>query len=424
MSELGIGVRGVELQQQQQLLMCMHHSRPHCRHRSSRRLLRSSWKIFGFRAALAFAHFGSATALVDCTASPDCTLLRRRPCDVKGSIPNACGDCLPGRWGGLGPMNTVCLGRKACVAVHPGHSDCKHEPAAGRNTPFIFPFERCVCDDGSGRYWPTQPGKCGQIVIKKPEGAGYYEAQICSSRTCEPSSCNPMAEWPSIAYTANVKLDIPCKTMGEDAVELVDDCDNVTARQTASNLCRHTGFTAVGTVFDALGSTPIDCELAPRCPSSVLQDTRLSQTCCTGNIWAKQVLPGGQEGQQSAPGFCPMVYAKALGPNETSLPKCIVRTGADGWTGCACVNSYGQTSAGMTCTVSCEPPHCIAPSEGIRPVPAEWATAQQDSHKLFPGGGAELAKAVSSAQMRQPGLIRLLRLPPVAFVAFCMLTFL
>lgn len=416
MAELGPRMHNAEQQPAP-----MHHSCTSGRRRTSWRLRRASWTVFGFRATLAFAQFGSATALVDCTASPDCSLLRRKPCDVKGTIENACGDCLPGRWGGKGPMNTVCLGRQACAAVHPGQADCKHEPTAGRNTPFIFPFGRCVCDDGFGRYWPTQPGKCAQIVITKPEGAGYYEAQLCSTRTCEPSSCSPMAEWPSIFYTTDVNMNFSCKTNGEDAVELVDDCQEVTRRQTPSTLCRHMGFTAVGTVFDALGSAPIDCELAPRCPSSVLQNTRLAQTCCTGNIWAKQVLPGGQEGDKSAPGFCPMVNAKGLGPNETSLPECIVRTGADGWTGCACVNSFGQTLVGRTCTVSCESPRCVKPSEGIRPVPAEWATAQQDSLKLFPGGGAKLAQAVASAPTRQPGLFRLL-LPLFPLLVACMST--
>lgn len=410
MAELDAGIHNAEYE-----------SWPRCRRRTSCRLRRASWTAFGLRATLAFAQFGSATALVNCTGSPDCALLRRKPCNVKGTIQNACGDCLPGTWGGKGPMNTVCLGKEACAAVHPGHGNCKHEPGAGRNTPFIFPFGRCVCDDGSGRYWPTQRGKCAQVLITKPAGAGYYEAQICSSKTCEPSSCNPMAEWPSIFYSTNVTVEFKCGTFGEDSVQLVDDCQELTRRQTPATLCRHMGFTAVGNVFDSLGSTPIDCELAPRCPSSVLQNTRLAQTCCTGNIWAKQVLPGGQEGDTSAPGFCPMVNAKGLGPNK-SLPECIARTGADGWTGCACVNSFGQTLEGRTCTVTCEPPHCARPSEGIRPVPLEWATAQEDPLKLVPGGGLKLAQAVTaSAPTRQPGLFTLL-LPLVPLLVACMST--
>ena len=64
-----------------------------------------------------------------------------------------------------------------------------------------------------------------------------------------------------------------------------------------SSLCGHSGFTATSTVFDALGTftptgtrreprepsasgdTPVDCELGPSCPASVLDTTRLPSEC-------------------------------------------------------------------------------------------------------------------------------------------------
>eukprot|EP00913_Durusdinium_trenchii_P004449 g4128.t1 len=52
--------------------------------------------------------------------SPDCAALRRQPCSERAAVPNTCGACLPGTWGGDGPMNAVCLSRTACAAIYPG----------------------------------------------------------------------------------------------------------------------------------------------------------------------------------------------------------------------------------------------------------------------------------------------------------------
>eukprot|EP00931_Biecheleriopsis_adriatica_P076487 TRINITY_DN50182_c0_g1_i1.p1 TRINITY_DN50182_c0_g1~~TRINITY_DN50182_c0_g1_i1.p1 ORF type:complete len:394 (-),score=35.89 TRINITY_DN50182_c0_g1_i1:45-1226(-) len=331
----------------------------------------------------------------DCSSAPNCTSLRRQPCSERAVVPNACGDCLPGTFGAKGPMNTVCLSKVSCAAIHPGEDTCEYIPGAGQATPFIFPFGRCVCDDGTGRYWPTSPGKCAQVVVTMPLGSGYYEVQECTSRTCEPGTCTPLATWPpDTAQRAN-NVSFPCASKGDDSIQLVDDCEVITSRQTYATLCAHAGFAAISTVFDALGEAPVDCELAPRCPPSVLETTRMQQSCCFGTIWSNKMNPEGVVSDQAAPGFCPMVSQAGLaGGNDSNVSdaeavsnstvpyECLVRTIGPGWTGCACVDSNGQTVAGQTCTVSCEEPHCSLPRDGIRPVPIDWLSSEV-SHQLL-----------------------------------------
>ncbi|CAJ1363907.1 unnamed protein product [Effrenium voratum] len=354
--------------------------------------------------------FSTAEALVDCSRSPNCTALRRQPCSERGSIANACGHCLPGTQGGDGPMNTVCLSKTACSAIYPGEDTCNFAASNGVGVPFPVPFGRCVCDDGSGRFWPTAPGKCARVVIKFAAGIGEYEVQQCS-RGCDDAAtfvclfdwmrlaeatCAPLALWPpNISQSHYNDVLFQCKLAGEDSVQLLDNCDDVTSQLTPSSFCGHTGFTATSSIYDALGDLPVDCELAPRCPASVLETTRLEQSCCFGTPWSMKLDSLGQELDQSASGFCQMVMQADLNESNSSVTSsfdCLVKTSAPGWSGCACLDSSGFLQAGRTCTVKCEQPDCNLPEDGIRPVPTGWLSSEVDPSLLVDHG-----KLVSSA---------------------------
>mmetsp|Transcript_92985 Transcript_92985/g.165358 ORF Transcript_92985/g.165358 Transcript_92985/m.165358 type:complete len:398 (-) Transcript_92985:194-1387(-) len=326
-----------------------------------------------------------------CRRSPNCTALRREPCNTRGLVDNVCGPCLPDAYGGSSSQNTVCLSKNACGAIHASEENCKHLPGSGKTYPFILPFGRCLCDDGTGRFWPTAPGKCAQITVIYPTGSGQYEVQMCTSTTCEPETCSPLATWEHVLDQTAENLSFPCTRKGEDSIQLLDDCEELTRRQTASALCGHAGFEAVGTVFDSLGTYPLDCELAPRCPASVLP-SRLQESCCEGNLWSRQMVEAG-EAAEVAPGFCRMVRpavevddGNGSNGSNTTTPEpysCLVRTNNPGWTGCACVDEYGQTQVGQTCTLTCEEPGCRLPAEGIPPVPTAWQSTEVIP-QLFP----------------------------------------
>mmetsp|Transcript_43744 Transcript_43744/g.81623 ORF Transcript_43744/g.81623 Transcript_43744/m.81623 type:complete len:411 (+) Transcript_43744:38-1270(+) len=351
--------------------------------------------------------------LVDCSRSPDCSLLRRQPCSERGSISNACGDCLPGTWGGPGPLNTACLSAQSCAAVYPGEDTCNFVPDDGMAVPFIFPFGRCVCDVGDGRLWPTAPGRCAKVSLHLERGLGQYEVSQCSSRTCEPGSCTPLALWtPALAQTME-NISLPCQTSGADAVQLLDDCSLITSRLTPSALCGHSGFTATSTIFDALGDTPVDCELGPSCPASVLDTTRLAQSCCFGTLWSHKLDTNGQDVGEPAPGFCQMVWEAAKnGSNASAKPsECTVKTSGPGWTGCACLDDRGFLQEGKTCSVSCEMPGCDLPPDGIRPVPSSWMSSE-----VFPDLVLDHATLASWARPRALTLHGLLMLQVCIFV--------
>lgn len=223
-----------------------------------------------------------------------------------------------------------------------------------------------------------------------PTGSAQYEVQMCTSSNCEPETCGPLATWEHALDQTSENVSFDCFQKGEDAVQILDDCEELTRRQTPSALCGHSGFTAVSTVFDALGTLPIDCDLAPRCPASVLP-SRLQESCCLGSLWSRQMVEAGQE-DKPAPGFCQMVrpveeadgnVSNSSNSTTTAAPDCLVRTVAPGWSGCACVDSFGQPQAGQTCTLSCEEPGCALPVEGIPPVPTEWQSTEV-SPNLFP----------------------------------------
>ncbi|CAE7411821.1 unnamed protein product [Symbiodinium pilosum] len=354
------------------------------RQRRWRVYLASPWRPARALVVLCFSgKLAGASGLVDCSRSPDCSVLRRQPCSERGSISNACGDCLPGTWGGPGPLNTVCLSKEACAVIYSGEDTCDYVPNNGMSVPFIFPFGRCVCDPGDGLLWPTAPGKCAQVSLRLANGLGQYEVQQCTSRTCAAGTCTPLAVWSPVLTQTVQNASFPCQTTGEDSIQLLDNCHDVTNKLSPSSLCGHAGFTATSTVFDALGDTPVDCELGPSCPASVLDRTRLAQSCCFGTLWSLKVDDAGQDTGEAAPGFCHMVWqAQTMAANDTnssgesfSPTECMVKTAAPGWTGCACLDSRGYLEVGKTCTVKCEEPACRLPEGGIRPVPSAWVTS-------------------------------------------------
>lgn len=337
--------------------------------------------------------FGEVGALVDCSRSPDCAALRRQSCSERAAVPNTCGACLPGTWGGDGPMNAVCLSRTACAAIYPGEESCKLAPAGDLSVPFLIPFGRCVCDDGSGRLWPSGPGMCARVFIKFPTGIGLYEVQQCSSR-CDAATCTTLAIWsPNLTQTSS-NTSFPCVAEGVDSVQLMDDCLEMTDQLPASAMCGHVGFTATSTIFDALGDAPVDCELAPSCPASVLETTRLEQSCCFGTHWSLKLDANGEATNETAPGFCQMVaHSSEANGSSNEQFECIVKTAAPGWNGCACLDTRGFNRAGHTCTTACEAPGCNLPPDGIRPVPSAWLSSEVIGSLLIDHG--KLASAIA-----------------------------
>lgn len=327
---------------------------------------------------LGFAH--CSLALVNCSASPNCKSLRRQPCDVTGAVPNSCGDCLPGTFGGIGPSNAVCLSNVSCGVIYAGEDSCTYLPGSGQSTPFIIPLKRCVCDDG-GVHWPTAPGRCARVVVKSPSNAGQFEVQQCTSRTCDPASCSPLATWDPVIYPQLVNTSaFPCRQQGFDSIEVTDDCTAIIGRQTLSALCGRLGMEPTSDVFSATGENMVDCTLAPRCPASVLESTRLAESCCEGTLWSRVVSRNGQETVTQAPGFCRILPSSTVG---SPSPPCHVGTNGPGWKGCACLDSRGFPDVSRTCTLSCVAPLCPLPQGGVPPVRAAWVTSQVPA-SIFP----------------------------------------
>lgn len=293
-------------------------------------------------------------------------------------------------------MNTVCVSEKACGVIYPGEERCELVPVGDVSVPFLLPMGRCVCDDGTGSLWPTAPGMCGRVHVKFPTGIGIYEAQQCTSRTCAEATCTTMASWtPDLTQTQD-NVSFQCITEGGDAVALVDDCDVITDQLSPSALCGHVGFTATSTIWTALGDAPVDCELAPSCPESVLETTRLAQSCCYGTLWSLRFDASGEETNESSMGFCPMVsLLEANGSSDASnSSECVVISGAPGWTGYACLDARGHRKAGFTCTATCDKPLCNLPLDGIRPVPSAWLSSEVMASLLIDKG--KLASSAAS----------------------------
>lgn len=302
----------------------------------------------------------------DCGSAPNCTLGHRSACSADGLFPGTCGPCLEGAHGIPGESNSACLAPRSCAAIFPGQTLCTPADRTAR-APFIVPFNRCACDDGTGLMWPTAPGQCAKLVVSL---SGLYTLSKCKSRTCDPVSCSVLTEW----YPARIgsRPTFECRRRGSDALRLSDSCsfDDV-GRFTEPSLCGHPGLTA-HRVVEAQNHA-VNCELAPKCPGSVL-GTRLQESCCAGTLLSRTVS-GGFQGDGAAQGFC----SSGLAAGEV----CAVATVGPGWQGCACLNSDGHARPGRQCTIECVPPDCELPVDGIPRTPEAWITSNVPGY-FFP----------------------------------------
>merc|ERR1712224_1129296 len=94
---------------------------------------------------------------------------------------------------------------------------------------------------------------------------------------------------------------------------------------------------------------PPRCALAARCPESVLDLSRLSQSCCQGTEYSQEFGDWGgvQEGERAKP-FCFNATGEAMDGIQADCP---VITSGPGWRGCACLDQFGYVVADQVCTV-------------------------------------------------------------------------
>lgn len=136
----------------------------------------------------------------DCTLSPtNCAEYRRWNCDVSAGVPNVCGACKPGNFGGNVPMNTHCLSNASCALVYSDQKGCPGDTSSSPRLPFIVPMQRCVCDV-NGDYWPTAPGSCAKLKVTMPDGSSLFTLLRCSTTACEDSSCVELMSWAPQEY--------------------------------------------------------------------------------------------------------------------------------------------------------------------------------------------------------------------------------
>merc|ERR1719356_565765 len=88
-----------------------------------------------------------------------------------------------------------------------------------------------------------------------------------------------------------------CTIKGPDSFLLSDGCklQDVTTNRLFpfSSWCEHPGMVArARDMKGGVPSLPLLCELAPRCPQSVMEG-RLAQTCCSGNRFSQKLGPWG-----------------------------------------------------------------------------------------------------------------------------------
>mmetsp|Transcript_68714 Transcript_68714/g.119378 ORF Transcript_68714/g.119378 Transcript_68714/m.119378 type:complete len:390 (-) Transcript_68714:78-1247(-) len=370
-----------------------------------------AWVIL-FPAAWVFRQAAANTA--DCSSSPNCTELRREDCNVHGTMSNVCGNCLEGMHGSLGPTNTKCLANASCALIFSGQKGCPETGSGSTKVPFVVPFDKCICDT-DGLYWPTAPGMCAYLEVTMRRGTGMYALKQCRSSSCSPETCSQIAMWSPI-YDK-----FTCSIRGTDSYTLSDGCTvdgGFLPPNTMSALCGHAALTAKLPPGLAV-SYPITCELAPRCPESVLGVTRLEETCCQGFTYSHPLTEWGRNEEIPAPGFC--------SKQQTGMKEefgCQVRTSAPGWRGCACLDDQGLVEHDYVCTVECIPPDCPLPDGGVRPTPEKWLTSQVPA-QLFPPDRSVYLQATNSGSWRTAtlqvqcwvlavGLALLMGLPEVA----------
>eukprot|EP00928_Gymnodinium_smaydae_P083343 TRINITY_DN6657_c1_g1_i1.p1 TRINITY_DN6657_c1_g1~~TRINITY_DN6657_c1_g1_i1.p1 ORF type:complete len:398 (+),score=74.26 TRINITY_DN6657_c1_g1_i1:75-1268(+) len=316
----------------------------------------------------------------DCSKAPNCTALGRLPCNPANpeKVDNACGNCMMAMHGGVGPANTQCLKELSCGMLYAGQNDCGAS-AGGATIPFLVPFDKCVCDR-NGQFWNTAPDRCAIMKTHLPNGTGIFRMYMCPTLAdcaTPERSCSVLADWKP------KELPYPCHAKGPDSFSLSNGCelkDNATQRLLPfSAWCEHAGMVAKARDIPKGGvpTLPLQCELAPRCPESVLGTSRLEQSCCAGNEYSHTLGEWGGKTGEAAPGFCrnaPRHDSRTGNPNASDL-SCPVQTAALGWTGCACLDDRGLPYDDFVCSVDCVPPLCPLPPDGIAPTPTRWLTS-------------------------------------------------
>jgi len=307
-------------------------------------------------------------------------------------------------------MNTMCVANQSCALIFPGQSTCPVDGSAPR-LPFPIPFGRCTCDE-DGKWWPTAENWCATVVVTDPTGSGIYTLYQC------PISTNATSRRvQSLRSWSPVEPDYDCQQQGTDSYLLSDNCIGLRGGQAAtplSSFCGHTGLIAqVADDGDAVPVLPIPCELAPLCPNSVIHPSRtegrdrLDQSCCTGNPDSHYITQIGLDTSRQATSFCKST-STASGGEPAGCP---VRTTADGWRGCACLDERGQVNSEQTCTVECTPPECPLPESGvIPPTPERWLTSEVPKSQ-----GPETPPVAAMAKRSVAELTLLL----FAYLAFC-----
>lgn len=287
-------------------------------------------------------------------------------------------------------MNTHCLSNASCALVYSDQKGCPGDTSSSPRLPFIVPMQRCVCDV-NGDYWPTAPGSCAKLKVTMPDGSSLFTLLRCSTTACEDSSCVELMSWAPQEYP------FTCKSYGTDSFVIRDVC-TATQGTAASKggapmgaLCGHPGEIPRPVTRESPLTFPVTCDLAPKCPESVLGDTRLEQTCCFGTELSHPLQQGGAPNTKlQAPGFC-QPPIPTTDPNASEVKTdCLVRSSAPGWKGCACLSEYGYPRPDRVCTVSCEPPHCPLPRSGIPDTPPKWQTSTVPKQRMvtYPSVGA------------------------------------
>lgn len=242
--------------------------------------------------------------------------------------------------------------------------------------------------------WPTAPGMCAYLEVAYRKGSGMFSLKQCRSSTCEPEACTQLASWSPLQET------FTCAQRGTDSFMLSDGCQvdgGVLPEKTMSALCPHPGMLAkLEPGLDV--SYPIRCELAPRCPESVLGTISLEETCCLGYSYSHPLTEWGRNEEIPAPGFCSKQQTGIKGQFG-----CNVRTKAAGWRGCACLDDHGLPEGDSVCTVECIPPACPLPDIGILPTPEKWLTSQVPA-QMFPPDRSQYLQSKNNGAWRQERL--------------------
>lgn len=356
----------------------------------------------------------------NCASGAFCEAIGRQNCDpARGT---ACGSCTAGTEGSWGPANTRCLRSTSCAMIFPAQNGCPATDGSGTLSPLVVPFNKCVCDS-AGRFWPTAPNMCATLVLDKPGGTGIYTLRQCWAKNCDPKSCLDIGSWspemvnPATPAEWSKPKPFACGRWGSDSLALSNDCklldDMLPGQKPYDSLCGHPGMRAKKPIMGVPIAHHEDCELAPKCPSSVLDKARLAESCCEGTDYSNPLEAWGKNVKVRAPGFCSMAnkVKSAMSPTGASNPslvagiqangqECLVRTEGPGWRGCSCLDERGLPDVRLICTVECEPPDCARPDGGIPKTPEDWLTSEVPQF-LFPPDKSKMLQAARTAALPQ-----------------------